>query len=1376
MGGGPFPLRLQRAYNSVRAGVERPGADWRHWYQRNIVADPTVTGAEAEVYRADGKVLTFTFGVSGWTSDPDVRERLEEELNDIGGRSGWRLTDANDSNEEYDALGRLIAVTNREGFTQTLAYDDASGLLQSVTGPFGRTLSFTHDGNGRLESVTDPAGNVYEYVHESDGNLVAVIYPDNSSRVYHYENTQFPYHLTGITNENGQRFATWTYDARGRATSSERAGGANKITITYNANGTSTVTDALGNETVYTVEAIFGVRRTTEFDQPCALCQNKNAANSYDENGFLASTKDFNNNVTTFEFDERGLERSRTEAQGKAGERTVTTEWHPVFRRPVKITEPGRETAFIYDDMVGRLLTRTVTDLTTTASVSRITTRAYTDGADGEPAGLLESIDGPRPGALDLTTFEYDAAGNLIKTTNALGHETKVTAYDAHGRPLTIEDPNGTKTDLQYDTRGRLLSRIVYSIQITDGSQTTFDYDSVGNVVRVTLPDGSFITQEYDAANRLIAIADNLGNRVAYTLDALGNRIKEETFDPGGNLADPADDVLTRGRERVYNLLNRLITEIGGEGQSTDFTYDLEGNLLSVTDPNIRKTKFTYDPLNRLVKSIAPDDGETDFRYDQRDNLVSVVDPRRLETTYTYNGFNEVIETSSPDTGLTIQSYDEAGNRLSSTDARLIMASFEYDVLNRLTAIHYPDPSEDVTFDYDQGPNGIGRLTRIIDQAGVIHMAYDPRGNLVSEIRIIDGLAYTTGYAYDAADRLVQMTYPSGLVVSYERDSLGRVSSVNAIKDGETRPVASGLNYAPFGPLTALTFGNGIQMTRALDDDYRLRAQQAGAVQDLTFDYDPASNIVGLLDGVNPTRDQSFGYDGVNRLTSAQGGYGAREYVYDKVGNRETRSADGAADTYTYSSSANQLASIAGPNAESFVYDEAGNTIQKGPSTYIYNNANRLESVQASGQVIAKYVYNAKGERVKKVVAGETMIFHYDQAGNLLAEFDGQGNPLRDYIWLDGERLAIVAGGPDVTFTGANPQSGAQITLGLFLEDKVVEIKNGDGKFEQYTLTAKEWTVSEKGELKLKFDGESIQFKGKLAIDTLEGTMKLRTDGAWEAYELTGAGGGTASLQGLFFIHSDHLGTPKVITDESQEVVWEASYTPFGTALIAVNKLENNLRFPGQYFDEETGLHYNVHRYNSAIIGRYLSSDRIGLDGGVNTYTYALANPVRFKDSTGLKVEFICRPLDLSDRAPKHCFIYVTCPEESWSRVLSLFGDSNTGLIFPSQGYKYSYDPMTPSPGGDGPDAGRDDPDSARVTSRHVVPKPSGCNQQQCGFEKTIIESYNDFPWGKVPYRVLGPNSNTFARDLVGGFIPPGVDAPGIRYGLPVPPVPAIGP
>jgi YD repeat-containing protein len=191
--------------------------------------------------------------------------------------------------------------------------------------------------------------------------------------------------------------------------------------------------------------------------------------------------------------------------------------------------------------------------------------------------GQVLTMDGPRTDVADTTTYTYYAnddadlgkRGNVATITNAAGHTTSITAYNAHGQPLTIVDANGLTTTLTYDARQRLTSRTV------GGETTAYTYDNAGQLTKVTLPDLSFLSYSYDAAHRLIGMQDNLGNRIAYTLDLAGNRTKDEVFDPANALAQT--------RSRVYSSLNRLFQELGATNQTTEYAYDNQDNVINVT-------------------------------------------------------------------------------------------------------------------------------------------------------------------------------------------------------------------------------------------------------------------------------------------------------------------------------------------------------------------------------------------------------------------------------------------------------------------------------------------------------------------------------------------------------------------------------------------------------------------------------------------------------------------------------------------------------------------------------------------------------------------------------------------------------------------------
>ena len=717
--------------------------------------------------------------------------------------------------------------------------------------------------------------------------------------------------------------------------------------------------------------------------------------------------------------------------------------------------------------------------------------------------GQVVTIDGSRTDVTDITTFDYDAQGNRTTTTNALGQETQFTSYDASGRLLSMIDPNGIVTDLSYDARGRLLTRRV------DGVTTTFDYDGVGQITRITLPNDAFLDYRYDGARRLTDIEDNLGNRIGYTLDNMGNRTGEDIFDSSNSLV--------RTQTRVFDQLSRLIDSISADGRNTNFQYDANGNQTATTDALSRNSQSAFDALNRLINSQDADSQSTQLGYDAQNNLTTVTDARGLTTTYTYDGLGNLLQLDSPDTGMTRYRYDAASNRISQTDARGTATTFFYDALNRLIETRYPDSQFNISYTYDQGSNGIGRLTTLQDNSGNTTYQYDARGNLTQQAFTTSGTTYTTVYAYDTADNLMQMTYPSGRIITMNRDALGRTEQMatRANAAATDQPLVDNIRYLPFGPVIDFTHGNGLVTTYTYDQDYRLMNQTTANVLENSYSYDTVNNITTISDAVDAANDQDFGYDNLDRLDSAQGSYGNLSYRYDAVGNRLSESQDSSTDTYGYATDSQQLTRITGANPSSFNYDANGNLISQDSDRYVYSDINRLSQATANGQS-TNYRYNGRGERVIKATPTNTTVYHYDPSGLLLAETDQNGVTQREYVYLNGQRLAMI----DST--------------------------------------------------------------------------------------------------GIYYIHSNHLDTPQVITDHNQTIVWQANYEPFGEATITTASIENNLRFPGQYFDSETNLHYNYFRDYDPSTGRYVQSDSIGLAGGINTYVYALNNPVRFTDPTGL--------------------------------------------------------------------------------------------------------------------------------------------------------------
>ncbi len=186
----------------------------------------------------------------------------------------------------------------------------------------------------------------------------------------------------------------------------------------------------------------------------------------------------------------------------------------------------------------------------------------------------------------DITRYTYDDDGNLETKTDAVGHVWRYTQYDPDGQLRRMEDPNGLVTLYTYDLRQRLTD------VDAGGEITSYRYDDAGQLERVTLPDLSYIEYTWDDAGRIEKVEDNLGHLIDYELDGLGNRTKEEIFDPDGTLVQTM--------HRVYDGLGRLQDSFGAEQQKTSYSYDGNGNEKTVLDPLLRLTGYDYDELDRV--------------------------------------------------------------------------------------------------------------------------------------------------------------------------------------------------------------------------------------------------------------------------------------------------------------------------------------------------------------------------------------------------------------------------------------------------------------------------------------------------------------------------------------------------------------------------------------------------------------------------------------------------------------------------------------------------------------------------------------------------------------------------------------------------------
>lgn len=637
-------------------------------------------------------------------------------------------------------------------------------------------------------------------------------------------------------------------------------------------------------------------------------------------------------------------------------------------------------------------------------------TTSYTYNA----AGQILTEDGPRTDVNDTTTYTYDAAGNRATMTNAVGHVLRYNSYDGVGRLLSVTDANSVTTEFTYHDRGWLLSsRIKHPTTSALDSLTTYTYDAVGLMISMTLPNGYVIGYEYDDARRLKAIKNAAGERIEYTVDAAGNRTQQIIKNNGGTI--------TYSVAQAFDELSRVMSITGNHSQNEQHKYDANDNTTAVIDGKTNKTQQTFDALNRVAKIIDPNLKETQFTYDAQNRIKTVTDARGNITAYNFDGLGNLISQTSPDTGTTRFSYDASGNRTSAIDARGVVVNYTYDAINRLTLVSYPATStENVAYSYDATANGnygLGRLTKVAIGTTSVSYTYNYLGLISQKSVVVNGITRVINYTYDTAGNLSSMTYPSGRIVTYVRDNAGRIQTiktkVNSAAADQT--VISAANYLPFGPVTSYTYGNGLSHTMTYDTDYRLTSIQLGGLMVRNYSYDAVDNIIKMIDGVTTTKTQTFTYDNIDRLSSANGIYGYQAFSYDAVGNRTGFLFDNGtaiqSDTYNYETTNNRLSRIDKTSAglstgnRTFTYDSAGNRTQGTgddgiDQTYTYNPANRLATTKVNASLVGTYTYNALGQRVIKTYADNTKeLFHYDESGQLISVTNASGTILREYIY-----------------------------------------------------------------------------------------------------------------------------------------------------------------------------------------------------------------------------------------------------------------------------------------------------------------------------------------------------------------------------------------
>jgi RHS repeat-associated protein len=1176
-------ISLERYYHSATSNGESGfGPGWTHSHLLSLAIDSS--GGTIGLVRPNGSHLPF--------------KRLAAGLHEATDGSGMRLNASGtnwvmqgpDGTTTFDKNGRVSIRNFDDGTSLTYAYDGAS-RLSTITHSTGRSLVFNYaDGasNASLSSISSAGVGVAVYTYKAN-KQVATASTGSTPRRYFYENTTFPFHLTTLVGEDNVRIATFTYDSQGRAICNQRAtsltcdpatpGTIGKTTITYTATGGAIVTDPLSHQSTYGLTPDTGgeprqVSGVADTDTPTV-----GIGRTYND-----ATTDFRRRLA-LETDRNGTQTQHTysetadtiggvsipvsvhivnEASNTADARTVETHRDLATNRLVYMKQGNRETRI--ERNARQQPTRVSVTDSAVGGATRTTDYTYCEVADVAATnstcpllGLPKTVNGPRTDLNDTTTYIYygsdDATcatapatcphrkGDLWKVSNALGQATEILKYDAQGRPLSVKDLRGVITDTEYDARGRPTARKMRGTDNaveTDDLITRIEYKNTGEVKKVTQPDGAYVDFTYDALHRLTDLTDNSGATIHYVLDNAGNRIGEDTKD------SMTGTTVKRSLARAYDALGRLTTL--DDATITDFTYDNNGNLDTITDVAGRVTNQDYDGLNRLTQTrqdVGGIDAKTKFQYDVLDNLVQVTDPNNLNTVYTYNGLGDLMQLTSPDTGTATYTYDSAGNRKTAKDARNIVTTYVYDVLNRVISIARPG---ETTVQYAYTPFmscpaselfGQGRLSRITDQTGTTDYCYDRFGRVVRKIQVTNSKTFVVRYAYTPGGRLASMTYPDGALVEYTRDPQGRATAIDVTPSGQAkRSLLNQISYAPLGPVTGWTYAGGRSLSRTYDDSYRPTSVLDAATGGLSlgYEYNNVGDLTSLKDASLTTAQAGYHYDALGRLTQSDGPTGGmtETYTYDATGNRTSFGASsGGTTTYTYAAGSHKLSSV---GSVARTYDLAGNTTAIGSaSSSVYDGAGRLQQATLGGTV-TNYRTNGLGERVQRYTtdAATTSVYNaYDESGHWLGEYGpgGTGTARQQVIWLDDMPVGLLQG--------------------------------------------------------------------------------------------------VGAAQTLLYIEADHLGTPRAIIDPTRSVAiwtWDIKSEAFGNTYPNQNpdgdgtNFRFDLRFPGQRYDDGTGMFYNYLRdgYQPGL-GRYSQPDPIGQAGGVSIYGYVGGGPISGADPLGMK-------------------------------------------------------------------------------------------------------------------------------------------------------------
>jgi RHS repeat-associated protein len=960
-----------------------------------------ITGQLAEVSDSNNNTLTFSdAGIlsstgTGIKFERDPQGRITAIVDPMGKKILY----------QYDAAGNLVAVTDRTNNTTQFVYlSSPAHYLNQVIDPLGRTgVRTDYDAQGRLTQVIDAAGHsvqlsfdpTHSVITTTDqlGNATTSEYDDRGNIVREID----PLGAVTLRTFDANNDLLTETDPLGRTTS-----------YTYDNRGDMlTETDPLGNTTINTYQS-FTVGTTALATHVTRLTTTTDALGdttqaSYNSFGNLVGQTDALGNTTTIS-NVAGQPAVVTDPLGNV----TTNVYDAAGNRSQLIDADGQVTNFTYD-ADGNPLSQTEAD----GSGWNV---SYT--ADGMPTNV-SPIGLPH-------TVQYDAANEITQLTEPSGL-TATLSYDALGHMTQVTLADGTIAQgTTYDAVGNIIA-------ITDsvGNVTHYVYDADKHLIQTTYPDGSTETRTYDLAGELVKVTDALGNSTSYVYDADGQQI--QTIDALGGVTSTQ-----------YDAAGRTVATTDPLGRTTRYEYDADGYKIATIAPDGSTTRNVYDADGRLVQSIDAAGNVTAYGYDPDGNLISVTDALGNVTSYQYNDDGgrsaiidakgnvtrfsydmqgHVVQTTRADGETDTSTYNSAGELASTTNGAGQTIQYGYDTRGRLTSLTLPDGSQETytytgdnlissvtdasgTTSYDYDPL-TRRLVRVTEPDGrYIRYAYDAQGNrtLMADSMGAGQPEEVTQYAYDALNRLVQVTDPQGGVTNYTYDADGNLITTtlpNGVTETDT--------YDTLNSLVAIV-------------DKNAGGQTIGG---FSYTLDANGNRTKELDADGSA--SVYTYDALNRVIeedhfdSSGQSTGTETYSYDALGNVTARSGTLLTDAVFSYNGDNQLVSGAG---STYLYDAAGRLLSVTDSTgqvtrYSYDARGRLVSSQAPDGTITSYTYDYQGVRQSQQGPDGLDKYLVDElfgaaSAQVVRESDSTGATLRHFVV--GARLLSFTEGANVGY------------------------------------------------------------------------------------------------------------------------------------------------------------------------------------------------------------------------------------------------------------------------------------------------------------------------------------------------------------------------